>query len=85
VIRPLSCLHERQTFLTPHVVDDLKDARAQWRILDAKLLREPAVVDEVVARLLPAPILGEGDLGVGQKLRTRSASSPRLIGTPPEL
>src|SRR2546427_4000588 len=54
--------------LTPHVVDDLEHARAQRWILDPELLAEAAVVHQVVAGLVAAAVLLEGDLRVREKL-----------------
>src|SRR5712664_2924334 len=59
----------RQASFPASVVDDLQYALAVGQILEPEFLDQAAVVDQVVPRLLlPAGLLVEGDLRVGQEL-----------------
>src|SRR6266849_7260962 len=58
---------QRQPLLLPNLVEDLEDARVQSGVLDPELLGQAAPVDQVVAGLLAAALVGERDLSVREE------------------
>src|SRR5262245_12256568 len=66
-LKRLSPCDRREPLHSPHVIDDIEDARVQPRVLDAELLAQAAPVDKVVAGLLAPALAGKVDLSLGEE------------------